>query len=186
MANTSNTETKKFTMECIVTALLELLQEKSYDKISLSEIALRAGVSRNAIYRNFESKDMILRKYTNGITHKFIGVLKSTQINSYNDYLNLLIDHLYSHREIARILYKSELINILLEAFMQMKGAFNTDTAVKEYYENFRIGGVFFIYMTWIGNGCKENKEQLTHIMENVLTKDSVIPTFREPSGNIN
>ena len=52
---------KKFTKECVVSALKNLLKEKSYDDITLSEIAEKAGVSRNAIYRNFETKDKMIK-----------------------------------------------------------------------------------------------------------------------------
>ena len=63
MSNTSNREAKNFTKECVVQAFLQLLEEKEYQKITVSEIAKKSGVSRNAIYRNFKSKEMILKIY---------------------------------------------------------------------------------------------------------------------------
>ena len=61
MAKASNAELKRFTRECVYEALFQLLETEDYEKITLSAIAARAGVSRNAVYRNFESKDMILK-----------------------------------------------------------------------------------------------------------------------------
>ena len=48
------------TKECISTALLVLLEEKPYEKITISEITEKAGVSRMAYYRNYKDKDDIL------------------------------------------------------------------------------------------------------------------------------
>lgn len=43
-------------------ALLQLIQQKAYDKITITDIAKRAGVTRISFYRNFDSKDAILKQ----------------------------------------------------------------------------------------------------------------------------
>ncbi|HFI0795369.1 TPA: TetR/AcrR family transcriptional regulator [Streptococcus suis] len=43
-------------------ALLQLIQQKEYEKITITDIAKRAGVTRISFYRNFESKDDILKQ----------------------------------------------------------------------------------------------------------------------------
>ena len=52
----SNAESKRITRECIESALILLLENKSFADISISELVKRAGVSRTAFYRNYESK----------------------------------------------------------------------------------------------------------------------------------
>jgi AcrR family transcriptional regulator len=47
-------------VDCIYTALLQLMQTKPYRDISITEITRRAGVSRMAYYRNYADKDDIL------------------------------------------------------------------------------------------------------------------------------
>ena len=44
----------------IVNALIDLMREKNFEAISVSEITARAGVSRVSYYRNFDSKEDIL------------------------------------------------------------------------------------------------------------------------------
>ena len=44
----------------IINALIDLMKEKNFDAISVSEITARAGVSRVSYYRNFDSKEDIL------------------------------------------------------------------------------------------------------------------------------
>ena len=46
--------------ECILTALLRLMDEKPYESITITDITSLAGVSRMAYYRNYKNKDDIL------------------------------------------------------------------------------------------------------------------------------
>jgi len=46
--------------EAIIAATLELLDEQGYAGLSLAEVALRAGVSRTALYRRWDSKAQLV------------------------------------------------------------------------------------------------------------------------------
>lgn len=176
MSNSSNEEAKSFTKECVVSALLKLLEKKEYKKITLSEIAIKAGVSRNAVYRNFSSKDLILKKYVNGITLDFANNLKSKNIKTYEQYVNELFSHLCSYAEISKILIESGLTDILYESFTVMKGFIVTDSDIRDYYENYRIGGMYSIYLTWLESGCKESPKELSEIALKVISGKSILP----------
>ncbi|CQR25210.1 transcriptional regulator [Streptococcus varani] len=56
----SNKEANQITRESIETALLHLMEKKELPQISISELVKKAGVSRNAFYRNYKSKEEIL------------------------------------------------------------------------------------------------------------------------------
>ena len=55
-----NQENKAITRESIEISLLQLLEKKDLKKITISELVQRAGVSRAAFYRNYDSKEEIL------------------------------------------------------------------------------------------------------------------------------
>lgn len=55
-----NEEINKFVNDCIIQALLLLLKEKPCEKISVTELCKRAGVSRMAYYSNFSSIEDVL------------------------------------------------------------------------------------------------------------------------------
>ncbi|HFI0252331.1 TPA: TetR/AcrR family transcriptional regulator [Streptococcus suis] len=59
----SNKEANQLTKESLETALLFLLEKKELKQISISELVKKAGVSRNAFYRNYKSKEEILEDY---------------------------------------------------------------------------------------------------------------------------
>ena len=64
--------------EAIGIALVQLMKQKLFVKITISEIAATAGVSRNSVYRNYENKEQILEKYIQALYQNAIesGMLK--------------------------------------------------------------------------------------------------------------
>ena len=176
MSNSANNEAKAFTQECIFLALINLLQEKNYEDITLTEIAKKAGVSRNAIYRNFESKNLILKNYLEHISLTFIKELKQKKINSYYDYILSIFTHLCSYNKIARILVSANLSTLLFESFLLIKGSYEVDDYIKNYYESYHIGSLFFVYITWLETGCKESPEELTNILIRIMKSEPIFP----------
>ena len=54
------TKTTEFLKECLSDALIRLMREKPFDKISINEMAEEAGVNRSTWFRNFTSKNEVL------------------------------------------------------------------------------------------------------------------------------
>lgn len=178
MANASNEEAKRFSRECILEALLQLMREKDYEKITLTEIAGKAGVSRNAIYRNFETKDAILKIGLQEITNNFLEELKTMRIGTYREYLIVLFTHLYDHREIGKTVVEAGMSRALFEVFMSLKGRYDVEDSIKNYYETYRIGALFLIYITWLETGCRETPDELAAIVLRITGTESMIPTL--------
>ncbi|TPF96341.1 hypothetical protein EP30_07900 [Bifidobacterium sp. UTCIF-39] len=63
----NNEESNAFVRACIESALIQLMESKPFSSITVTDIARRAGVSRNAYYRNYDSKEAILAEYLNGL-----------------------------------------------------------------------------------------------------------------------
>ena len=74
MKNLSNKEANKVTRECLQTALIQLMSQKPFEKITITELVRRSGVSRTAFYRNYESKEEIL----NEVCRSFIDSLSDS------------------------------------------------------------------------------------------------------------
>ena len=171
MAKASNTEMKRLTRECIYEAFFQLLDATEYDKITLSAIARRAGVSRNAVYRNFESKDQILKIYVKEFAQSVTAQINASPISSDAEYVTFLFTRLCSFREPAKKLVKLHMEAMLLEAFLSMRDHFSKNTFYRDYYENCRIGAFFFIYLTWLESGCGESPEELCALVQQIVKK---------------
>ena len=60
-----------FIKEYILQALLDLMKEKDFKDISITEITKKAGVSRMAYYRNYYYKEDILENYMTELLEKY-------------------------------------------------------------------------------------------------------------------
>ncbi|WP_300558725.1 TetR/AcrR family transcriptional regulator, partial [Companilactobacillus sp.] len=64
MAATNHAQAiKKDSQQYLTTALLQLLETKPLNEISVTQVVKRAGVSRMAFYRNFDTLDDLLTSY---------------------------------------------------------------------------------------------------------------------------
>lgn len=162
---------KTFTKNCLATALIELLEDKDYSDISIQDIVDKAGFSRMAYYRNFNSIEEMLNYYLVSYTESF---LEETKIDfatmGAEKFFVLVFEHLGNKktRHIADIIYKRELIFTLYKTFLLF---FNPkDRDEKRIYDHrFIACGVFGIYLRWAKTGYKETPEELTKIVMQFL-----------------
>ena len=74
-------------------ALLNLLKTKPLGDITISELVTKAGVSRNAFYRNYTSKEAIIEQLLVGVIRRIFRGLKQFDIKTqaYQAWLYLLL-----------------------------------------------------------------------------------------------
>lgn len=157
-------ETMSYAKTELTKGLLKLLETNNINEISISELCEEAGLSRLSFYRNYSSKEDILKKYMNLITSSF---LNTTSINfrttPKKDFILFLIRHMEQHKQIVSLLIKNDLSYLLKEAFDE---AFLR--SVEIYHDPYRCyvasGAYFNLIYYWFLNGCKETAEELSII----------------------
>ena len=78
MAKTSRTRTGNLREDC-VTEALSIIAHDGLDKLSLREVARRLGVSHQAPYKHYPSRDHLLATVLKGAYKDFADYLESTQ-----------------------------------------------------------------------------------------------------------
>ncbi len=71
MAKMDNNTTNRLVRKCIFTSLMQLMEKKDFQQITVTEITGRAGVSRMAYYRNYTSKEDIPGKSQQGASDRY-------------------------------------------------------------------------------------------------------------------
>lgn len=159
--NQSSVERSRFTKDCIVQSLLNLMDEQSFASISIQNIVDSAGVSRMAYYRNFTSKEDILRYHIDVVMQGFISSWEKAKPENFQEYLELLFDYLLKQKELGLKLSKAGMLYLSKEAFD--KGTLGYATDIKGFYNLcFFSGGLFNMYKFWLENGCRETPKQLS------------------------
>ena len=77
-----NHEARQVARESMEIALMKLLENKPLRDITISELVTKAGVSRNAFYRNYGSKEAILEQLLTTVIRRIFRGLKQFDIKT--------------------------------------------------------------------------------------------------------
>ena len=102
------------TKSWIFEAVILLMDEKPYDKITVSDICEKAGVARPTFYRNYEDKDDVIFEYLmHSCNIELLNAEKDTR-NDKQDTITLLFDYKYMikyQKNIKKILSNADIEN---------------------------------------------------------------------------
>ena len=87
---------RELTRTRLFEALGSLMGEQSFESITMSQIAERAGVGRTAVYNHFADKEVLLLAYMREVTEEFTRVL-TARLESEPDPLMRLRLYIRSH-----------------------------------------------------------------------------------------
>lgn len=157
--------------EYITDALLLLMEKKEYHDISITELCEKAGVTRMSFYRNFESKEDILRKWLAEVTDRFVAQSGISYKNDApHDYFVTLFTHLARYKQICVALYEAGLSYLLKDefdrVFLSIHGGEYDD-----YKSFFHAGGVYNVFLLWLMRGCAETPEELADKLTGLMEK---------------
>lgn len=156
-----------FARECIVMALLKLIKEKPFSSITISELTVKAGVSRITFYRNYTSKEEVLTSYIHDILYDYVHTHSNGKDHSgifydrahvahalcyfdqYRDFIDGLIECGFG------ILFLNELTSIALQIWNpEKKQALHNQLIAY-------VGMLYNLYIAWKDNGRKEPLDDL-------------------------
>ena len=163
--NSNNADLRSLTKDAITTALLFLLDEKDYKDISISDVCKKAGVSRNAFYRNYEAKDAILRRYLYEETDKWRKTLHTVNNLTALKYFTSLFTQCAKYTDIMRKMISSGIDYILIDLFYTAYADRTRNTPAPKYTQCQMAGGIYAICVHWIMNRQPETPEDLAQIV---------------------
>ena len=155
-------KTTEFLKECLSDALIQLMREKDFEKISIKEIADTAGVGRATWFRNYTSKNEAL-------TFKFVQVWNrwadehAIAVRDRFDLANVknFFQFNYEIKHILEIVYTSNMQSAIYDAFYQVMMPQYGANAKECYQARFYSYGLFGLLDEWIKRGFKESVEEM-------------------------
>lgn len=141
--------------------LLQLMEKRAYQKISITDLCEQAGVARVSFYRNFQSKDDILVKKIEKTTETF---MERTPISYKDDppnvYFVKLMSHMHAQRKMCDLLQKAGKLYLINDEFDRV---FQTVYAGRydPYVSHFISGGIYNVFYHWLRSGWKETPAEL-------------------------
>ncbi len=159
--------TKYMMKQYISESLLLLMENKRYSDISIEEITQKAGVNRSTYYRNFSSKEEVIKFFIEEIMNAFIENYSNMKSKSLFTYLNSLFEYFYKFKAQLILIYQNELFYVALEVFnrifeKQQPQKFSDNKELYGLY--YHIGGIYNFFILWLTHGMIEPPEELTQI----------------------
>lgn len=166
---------KKLTQEYIAQSLLILMRKKNLNDITIGEITSKAGVNRSTYYRNFTSKEDILKFFLDNIMNNYLQEYKKLKIDSMKTYLHTIFKHFYLYKDELLLIYNSGFAYLLLNS---LNTSFNNVYNLKiadlntQYNIYYHIGGIYNNFILWFSHNMKESPKELTEIISSTIPID--------------
>jgi AcrR family transcriptional regulator len=175
-------ENSSIMKEYIAESLLILMKKKPYVDISISEITKKAGVNRSTYYRNFKSKDDIIKFYFNEkILLSYKGNIMDPNISSKNRLLKLF-KHYQNYKKDLALIYKNGLAYLFLDVFNNYiitSTETHSDEEICELY--WYAGAIFNSLIFWISNDSDKSPERMSELYASLMPPDCSDTTCLTP-----
>ncbi len=171
-------EANALTKECILTALLRLMESEPYDKISITDITNLAGVSRMAYYRNYNSKEDILLKQLEEAEEKLLEEIGNENAHSIKEVLIYVSNYIQENASVIRAIYSANLGHLLSNMLSQRIFSYfpvaNASTEGR-FAVPFFVGAILSVFQVWFHNGMKESCEEISDIITRLINRDNAL-----------
>lgn len=153
---------KRDSQDYLITALLQQLEDKPLNEITVTEVVKKAGVSRMAFYRNFQTLNDILTVYFKSkIDQEFDIIINQTPQDQKMDALgNFFTDMADSMKSAESGNYEFIIQRIFDDNIKRFYDTVmnwdNFSEIQKKYWIKFMSAGVYAIWKEWLNSGQQE------------------------------
>nr|WP_317282463.1 TetR/AcrR family transcriptional regulator [uncultured Sellimonas sp.] len=159
----NNSKKNQYVTREITNAMLKLLKDKDIEKITVSEITLKAQVGRASFYRNYKNKEEILERYIFSIVNQWKNETESILPN---DLLKKLFEHLIEYKEFYTLLYQKKLFHLFREVLKDTITAKKPLSNIEAYATAFVSYGIYGWIEEWLARGMKESAEEIYALLQ--------------------
>ena len=171
MPNSSDfrrTERNRFTRMCIGEAILALMEEQSYESITVLGIVRKAGISRMTYYQYYHSKAEALNDYLKEIITEYMQEREKRRAGRFMEYQHILFSLNFFDRyadfflKLASAGLYSLIINAVNDFMLHHMKPF-TNRPVYQLYAY--AGSLLNVFLKWEEGGKKEAPEEIARFL---------------------
>ena len=163
----NNEQKNSYVKEQITKTLLLLLETKNIDDISISELTNAAEIGRVSFYRNYKSKEDILRQEAGRLLTQWGSLFQSMPSNEYNSFFLSLFDFFHANKAFFTTLYQSGLSHIIMDTIVATAEISPQTQNLEAYLKSFWAYGVYGWIIEWIKRGMQESSQELLKLFKN-------------------
>lgn len=157
--------------DCLADAPLQLVVIKPIEKITVDELAAKAGVGRATYFRAFHSKQEV-------VTYKIVRLWDeyasrhNLKIHDRFDLDNARAFFAFNLeiRNVLQVLYQADLQQTLYDAFCQVLLDFEQETELlHRFREKYYAYGLYGLLDEWIRNDFQPGPEQMAQMLRQIV-----------------
>lgn len=155
-----------YVIEHITDALIKLIRNKPIGDISISELCDLAGIGRASFYRNFDSKEDILRLYINTIFCEWTDEYEKKENRPLSELLGMMFAHFEKYRDFYTILNERGLVYLLKDVIVGRVGPKPEHSKIEAYSRVFVAYTLYGWIEVWFMRGMKETAEEIADMFK--------------------
>ena len=154
----------------ITEALFTLMRKYPYNEITVKQIILEARLAKKTFYRNFRSKDDVLRSMIKHILSEYFDVVNNAQ----GEMLATVFDYVERNRELLLLLGKNNMLHVILQCTNEYLPSIRNERLSVEnpsiplfegldqdYLMAFNIGAVWNVAALWVHRGMTDDPDEI-------------------------
>lgn len=167
----------------LINALLQLMEEKPYQNITIKEITDKALLSRRTFYRNFKTKEQILSAYFEIICQEYVYYLHEETDLALPNITRVFFAFWKKYLDFLKILKSNNLFPLLLEKLNEFipdvynifKGNLNEYDCKEDlkYALAFSAGGYWNMLSIWLQDGAVKSAHELEKVVQDAIRASS-------------
>lgn len=166
--NTKNNRRRRASMQKIEQVLVELLQTKELNQISVSDICKRANLNRSTFYANYADIYALADAIRENLEDQVAELYKEEIAQGFNSNNYLALFRHIAQNQMSYLTYfklgYDEKHQIM--AYDRRLAETHLDNRFIEYHMEFFKSGLTRIIKLWLQNGCQETPEDMFEIVK--------------------
>ena len=186
-------------------ALIQLLEEKEYNEISVADISTVAGVARATFYLHYNTKDDLILGYLDDMFEQFYDDIPQgmlTMSSAGLDLTKLLFSQWEKQHLFVQAVIKAGLDNLIMKRFQQyitrVFGRFLrinkltiSSPELLQYVVDYFAGASMMLIMRWLREGMRDSADAIALLYKelakpgilSLLTQTDLIANFDNPTS---
>ncbi len=171
----------------ITEALISLMHQKPFGKISIKEVVEEAGLTRQTFYHKFESKEDVLFQYHEELFSEFIQKLDDTKVTDWEQVVLYFFRFWQSQSDFVELLINNGLVFIMErqypEFFRDIKRQYLGNTgysdAETDFIFSFISGALISLMVDWVRSGEVMTTREITQLVVELLNGTALNRTLQ-------
>jgi AcrR family transcriptional regulator len=178
--NESNNPSAIRSRKQITDALLKLMEKYPYEDISVKQIILETDLVRKTFYRNYSSKDDVLRSHIRSILLDYFEIVN----NARGDVLTTIFEFAVENKKLLMLLDKNDMFYVVLqgmnEFIMSVKTKQNQELNPfsklfegldSDYLISLNTGGIWNVISLWVRRGMTDDPDDVKRTIAQYLSR---------------